>query len=407
MKNLTDKLTITSWSLYDFANTIFSMNIISLYFALWVTVDKGGPDILYSVALSGSMLATALSVPLFGVISDNTGRRRGALILLTCLCCVTTATIGLIDELYLGLILFMVANYCYQSSMVFYNGMLPYISKNSNVGLVSGYGVSLGYMGSIVGLLAVRPIVEENGRSAAFLPTASMFLFFALPCFFFVKDPIIRSGSNVNFKKALTDLLETIHDMKRYQNLLKFICIHFLMLDVVNTIIAFMSIYAKKVIGFNDNEINSFMIFATSASMIGSLVMGWVVKTKGSKKSYWLVLMIWIITLFITAISQSESLFWVVGPLAGIGLGGVWVVSRSLLVELSPPEKIGQFFGLYGLAGKMASIVGPLLWGTIIVIFEKTQTFKYRVAITLLLLITLVAARLYWFLTRDLARTPN
>ena len=179
------------------------------------------------------------------------------------------------------------------------------------------------------------------------------------------------------------------------------------MLDVVNTIIAFMSIYAKKVIGFNDNEINSFMIFATSASMIGSLVMGWVVKTKGSKKSYWLVLMIWIITLFITAISQSESLFWVVGPLAGIGLGGVWVVSRSLLVELSPPEKIGQFFGLYGLAGKMASIVGPLLWGTIIVIFEKTQTFKYRVAITLLLLITLVAARLYWFLTRDLARTPN
>ena len=85
MNDRANKLAIASWSLYDFANTIFSMNVISLYFALWVTVDKGGQDILYSVALSGSMLAVALSVPLFGTISDHTGRRRGPLIFLTCL----------------------------------------------------------------------------------------------------------------------------------------------------------------------------------------------------------------------------------------------------------------------------------------------------------------------------------
>ena len=85
MNDRANKLAIASWSLYDFANTIFSMNVISLYFALWVTVDKGGQDILYSVALSGSMLAVALSVPLFGAISDHTGRRRGPLIFLTCL----------------------------------------------------------------------------------------------------------------------------------------------------------------------------------------------------------------------------------------------------------------------------------------------------------------------------------
>ena len=405
MNDRANKLAIASWSLYDFANTIFSMNVISLYFALWVTVDKGGQDILYSVALSGSMLAVALSVPLFGAISDHTGRRRGPLIFLTCLCCTTTAAIGLANELFSGLILFVVANYCYQSSMVFYNGMLPDVSKGSNLGLVSGYGVALGYMGSMMGLLAVKPIVAEGGRLAAFLPTAGMFIFFALPCFFFVKDPIIQNRGTVSFKNAFATLLRTAQDLKRYKHLLKFICIHFLVLDVVNTIIAFMSVYANKVIGFDDSEINSFMIFATLGAMIGSLAIGWMVKIAGSQKSYWLVLALWTAALFTAAVSQNEPLFWLVGPLAGAGMGGVWVVSRSLLVELSPPEKIGEFFGFYGLAGKMASIIGPLLWGTVVLIFEATQTFKYRAAVILLLLVILLATAVYRSMIRDLAHS--
>ncbi|MBT3856239.1 MAG: MFS transporter, partial [Nitrospina sp.] len=81
-----NRLAIFSWGLYDFANTIFSMNVISLYFALWVTVDHSGQDILYSTALSFSMLAVALSVPVFGTLSDTTGNRRVPLIGLTLLC---------------------------------------------------------------------------------------------------------------------------------------------------------------------------------------------------------------------------------------------------------------------------------------------------------------------------------
>jgi len=290
--------------------------------------------------------------------------------------------------------------------MVFYNGMLPEVAKGSNVGLVSGYGVAIGYLGSIVGLLAVKPIVAEGGRLAAFLPTAVMFLIFALPCFIFVKDPEKQIQSPVSFKNAFATLGKTFREAKQHKNLLKFVGIHFLVLDVVNTIIAFMSVYANKVIGFDDAKINSFMIFSTLAAMIGSFGIGWWVKVAGSQKSYWLVLGLWIAALFLAALSQNETLFWMVGPLVGAGMGGVWVVSRSLLVELSPPYKIGEFFGLYGLAGKMASIIGPLLWGTVVLIFEQTQTFKYRAAVTLLLIITLAAAGVYRSLTRDLTRAP-
>jgi len=398
-----DKLAIVSWAFYDFANTIFSMNVISLYFALWVTVDHGGPDILYSVALSGSMLAVALSVPVFGAISDQTGRRRVPLMILTLLSVTGTCLIGQTDQLLPGILFFMIANYCYQSAMVFYNGMLPSVARGSHIGLVSGYGVSLGYLGSIAGLLLVKPFVESGGRSAAFLPTAAMFLIFSIPCFLFVKDPAeARSEKKLRLRQAFHTLKQTLANARQYKFLLKFILVHFLILDVVNTVIAFMSIYANKVMHFTDAQITTFLITSTSAAMIGSYIIGWLVKHKGTAWSYWLVLWLWAVALSIAILSQSQIMFWIVGPLAGMGMGGVWVVSRAYIVELSPPEKLGEFFGIYGLAGKAASILGPLLWGTVVWVFQDTQTFKYRAALTALLLITVVTLFLFRSLRRQM-----
>ena len=394
MTDRPDRLAIASWSLYDFANTIFSMNVISLYFALWVTVDHGGQDIFYSAALSGSMFAVAISVPLFGAISDQTGRRRGPLTLLTIISVIATALIGQASQLWAGICLFVIANYCYQSALVFYNGMLPTVSRHSSVGMVSGYGVALGYMGSIAGLLLIKPFVETGGRPAAFLPTALMFLIFALPCFFFVKDPDPKPF-RIDTGKAFRTLKNTLVNAAQYHVLLKFIGIHFLILDVVNTVIAFIAVYANKVIGFTDSQITTFLILSTTFAMLGSWLIGQQVKYKGAVPSYWTVLCLWLAALTLIVVSPGESLFWVVGPLAGMGMGGVWVVSRTIVVELSPPEKVGEFFGIYGLAGKMASIVGPLIWGSVVWLFQDTQTLKYRAAIFSLLLITIITLILF------------
>ena len=389
-----DKRAIASWAFYDFANTIFSMNVISLYFALWVTVDHGGEDILYSIALSGSMLAVAISAPVFGTISDQTGRRRFPLILLTIISVFATALIGQASQLWMGLLLFVIANYCYQSALVFYNGMLPSVARQSNVGMISGYGVALGYIGSIAGLSLVEPFVTDGGRSAAFLPTAILFLVFAIPCFLYVKDPSPKPFY-VDIGQSFQTLKKTITDASDYHVLLKFFVVHFLILDVVNTIIAFMSVYAHKVIGFDGKQITSFLILSTVFAMLGSLIIGWLVKHKGTVFSYGLVLWIWLTALCLIVISTGETLFWMVGPLAGAGMGGVWVASRAIVVELSPPEKIGEFFGIYSLAGKMASIAGPLLWGSVVWIFQDTQTLKYRAAVGSLLLITIATIFLF------------
>ena len=167
---------ITSWSLYDFANTIFSMNIISLYFPLWVTVDKGGADILYGIALSSSMILVAFSMPLLGIFSDRMGRGIPLLVLLTLLSVICTGLIGISNQLTLGLIFFVLANYGYHAALVPYDALLPQVSRGFSVGKVAGIGVALGYVGAISGIVMVKPFIGEADRGGAFIPTALLFL---------------------------------------------------------------------------------------------------------------------------------------------------------------------------------------------------------------------------------------
>ncbi len=382
------KLTVFSWSMYDFANTIFAMNVISLYFALWVTVDMRGEDILYSWALSGSMLLAAIFSPIMGTISDRLGRRMPFLIFFTLICCTFTALIGLINKLVLGLLFFAIANFYYQTAAIFYNALLPEISAKGQIGRISGYGVSLGYCGTIAGLLLVRPFVLRYGRQAAFIPTAILFLLFSLPCFLFVKDSLIerkdRFGLQIGgaFKKTK----ETFLNIKQYSGLFNFLIAAFIAFNAINTIIVFMSVYTKKVIGFTDPEIITFYIISTVFAILGSFVAGFVTDRFGSKRTLSIVLGLWCISILLVAISFSKTVFWIVGPLVGICLGATWTSARALVVDLSPTQMVGEVFGFYGLAGRSASIIGPLIWGLTVWAFGFLGILKYRLAIFALLL---------------------
>ncbi len=382
------KLTVFSWSMYDFANTIFAMNVISLYFALWVTVDMKGEDILYSWALSGSMLLAAIFSPIMGVISDRLGRRMPFLIFFTLISCAFTALIGIANKLFLGLLFFAIANFCYQSAAIFYNALLPQVSEKNQIGRVSGYGTGLGYCGSIAGLLLVRPIVLKYGRQAAFIPTAIFFLLFSIPCFLFVKDRWVnkRDKFELQIREAFKKIKETFVNIKQYPELFNFLIAVFIAFNAINTIIVFMSVYTKKVMGFADPEIITFYIISTIFAIVGSLIAGFITDRLGSKRILTAVLGLWCISLLLAIISFNKSMFWIVGPLVGICLGATWTSARALVVELSPPQMVGEVFGFYGLIGKSASIIGPVIWGLTVWIFGFLGIFKYRLAMFTLLL---------------------
>lgn len=167
------KLAVFSWILFDFANTIYSMNVVSIYFSLWITVNLAKEDLWVSVGNSTSMLLVAVSMPILGTLSDFLRRRLFFLFILTMLSVLATAAIGVSGYLLSGILItfaavifYTIANYAYQGSLVFYNALLPQLTSPEKMGKISGWGVSAGYLGAIFGLLMVMPFAE--GRISFF-----------------------------------------------------------------------------------------------------------------------------------------------------------------------------------------------------------------------------------------------
>ena len=381
------KLRTLAWASFDLANTIFSMNILSLYFPLWVIRDKGGSDLAYGAVVSLSLLASGLAMPFLGALSDHLQRRIGFLIPVTLLCIVSTASLAFTTSLRTALLLFGGAHMMYQLGLVFYDAMLPDVSQIQRLGRTSGLGISLGYVGTLVGLLLIRPFVLREGHHAAFLPTALFFLLFSLPCFLLVKDtPTIHVTPFSPFREGLHRIREGIDHVKKHPPLRGLLWVYFFAFLGIQPVVYFMSVYAQQVIGLDDQQIFTFYFIATSFTIVGSYLWGILTDTLGPKRTLALSLWGWMIGLGLALASFNRTLFFCVGPLVGIAMGGSWVSLRILAIVLSPKEHLGQILGFMGFFGRLASVLGPLFWGGTIWIFKAYHPANYRIAVGELIL---------------------
>ena len=377
---------VLSWAFYDFANTIWAFSILSLYFALWVTQDNGAPQAYFFRTLSFSMLVVAVTCPMLGAVSDRFGRRIPFLAGLVLVCVVCTGLMGRVGGLTAALVFFAIANFAYQSGNVFYDSLLATVSREDNRGRVSGLGVALGYVGSISGILMIGPIESQWGRGATFLPTGVLFLLFALPCFLMVKEP--STGVPWSFhliRDGYTQLFHTLRQFRRHANLLRFVGARFLYVDAINTMLIVMAIYVTEVLGFNSSQLRLLFITSTTFAIVGSLFYGRLADRIGPKRTLTIVLIQWMVVFVAASATFSGPLFFFIGALAGIALGGTWTADRAFLTRLAPPEQMGEFFGLYQLAGRFAAVIGPLLWSFTVDGLEDLGDLRFRIAILVLL----------------------
>ena len=142
---------------------------------------------------------------------------------------------------------------------------------------------------------------------------------------------------------------------------------------------------------------------AIIAAVLGSLLFGLVTDWITAKQALIIALLMWV-AVFVAAILTSDpDIFqWVIAPVAGIALGSTWTAARTMMIELSPPERLGEFLGLYNLTGKFSAVLGPLLWGTTLLLLDPREhgQFAYQVAIGTLLVMVLIGLALH-------LRTPN
>ena len=423
-----------SWALYDFANTIFSMNVATLYFSVWLIKDLGASSMLYALGNGISSFLVVLSVPLLGAISDATRRRKPWVVGFTIASCLACAAIGIFGQTTIPLtgaevigaapaggwvpslgtlgwviFAFIVANYTYQAAQPFYNAMMPDLVPPEEQGRLSGIGTAVGYIGTIVGLLlifpffggavplvgalpagfvdALRTIVPftgHAGRVSTFLPTGILFLLFSLPLFFFCHDHFPRaSKTSVPWAQAFRDVAQTLRDARRYPGVLTFILASFLYQDAIGTIVSFMAIYAVKAMGFADGTETTLFLVLTIPAIFGSYAAGRLVDRIGAKRTLVITIVAWIILLIGMVLAPTQAAFWGVGLAIGLIFGAVPTAERPLLLSLIPAEEAGRFFSLMLLSSRAAAVAGPFVWSITVDVLEPQQGtgFAYRAAV--------------------------
>ncbi|OQP03423.1 MFS transporter [Geobacillus sp. 44B] len=402
-------LPMLSWALYDFANTIFSSNVNTIFFPLYVSETVGKSESLNQIASTFISYANALASfflvvfsPLYGTWIDRTGRRKKWLGIFTALSVVATLLMGVAgysnraDSMFglpasfvITVLLFVAAKFFYHSSLVFYDSMISSLGNKQEIPLISGFGVAVGYVGTLVGL-AVYPFVGEKDYYRAFIPSALLFLLFSLPLFFFVKEEAALLKRKAGFFAGYRDIYATLKEMKKYQNIFTFMIAYFFLNDAVATTIAIMSVYAKAIAGFTAGEFILLYLVSTVSSIIGSFLFGYITRSKGAKKAVLYVGIMMCIALAIGALAFSKLSFWIAGSLFGVSLGAMWVTSRTYIVELSPQDKQGQFFGLFAFSGKVSAIIGPAIYGSITLVFHSYGNIANRLAMGTLLVMVLL-----------------
>jgi MFS transporter, UMF1 family len=422
-----------SWALYDFANTVFSMNIATLYFSAWLVKDLGHSNTLYATVNGIASALVVVSIPLFGAISDATQRRKPWVVGFTLIACISTVLIAILGQNGLPLVgegitavtsassippgvalfgvlaAFTLANYAYQGAQPFYNAMLPELVPVDHRGRLSGMGSAFGYLGSITGVLltfpfftgalpilgtvpervisflrTAVPFTTHGGRVSTFVPTAILFLLFSLPLFIFCRDHnAVRGKTRIPWREAFRDVRQTLEEAKKYPGTLRFILTSFLYQDAMGTIIANMALYAIYAMGFKAGSEATLFVILTIPAVIGSYGIGRLVDRFGPKHTLSWVLMGWVVLLVAMILVPTRNAFWLVGAFIGLIYGGVSTAERPLLLSLVPDVEAGRFFSLMVLSSRAAAVVGPFVWAFTVdgLISSMGTGFAYRAGV--------------------------
>lgn len=239
-------LPIISWALYDAANTIFSSNINTIFFPLYLQDMVGSNEVTKQIASTFITYANALAsfllvifTPLFGVMMDRTGKKKKYIVILTLLTVFGTIAMGFFSfipstqqifgipiSLALVILFFVLSKFTYHSSLVFYDTMISDLGTKEQIPLISGFGVAIGYIGTLIGL-TVYLFIDEGAYNQSFIPTGILFLLLSLPLFFFIKDTPKENIQKQSVLSGYREIIETFKQMKSYRKIFTFMLAYF------------------------------------------------------------------------------------------------------------------------------------------------------------------------------------
>jgi MFS transporter, UMF1 family len=391
---------VLSWALWDFGATGVNAIVVTFVFSVYLTSSVGrdlpgdaSPASWLGRALAVAGLMVALLAPVTGVWVDAPWRRRRVLAALTGAVVLLTAAMSLIrdDYHYLlpGLALLACAAACNDLATVPYNSMLRQVSKSESPGRISGFGLAMGFLGSVVLLLVVYfgfisgsghahgllhlPAADGQNVRAAVLLAAVWFAVFALPVFIAVPAPAAKPEGPreaVGFFRAYRTLWSEITgEWRRDRNIVYYLLASAVFRDGLTGVATFGAVLGVNVYGISDSDVLLFGVGASVIAAIGALIGGLLDDRVGSK-----LIIVGSLTAMITVavilMALSGALaFWVCGLLLCLFIGPIQSSARTLMLRMSADGKEGVAFGLFTTTGRAVSFLAPWLFSTFIDVF--------------------------------------
>ena len=364
---------VVAWTLYDFANSSFAAVIAATIYATYyaqVVVGNvhGEGDLWWGRLVSTSMAIVALTSPIMGGIADRAGIRKRLFCATTYLSVGATALMATVEQgmVLRGFVLGVLGMVGFEGALVFYNAYLPDIASRQWQGRISAYGFAVGYAGSIAALLAALPFVRVGALGWCFLSAAALFGLFALPSFLILpEDRPSQVGVIEAVRESILGTARTVRDVLTFRELRRFLGAYLLYEDGVNTVIFFSSIFAARTLGFGMTQLIGLYLLVQLTALVGAFLWGKPTDSLGPKVVVLCMLVLWIGVVIAAYLVDSQRQFYLLAAVAGSGLGAIQAASRTFMTSLIPKGREGEFFGCYALCGKTASILGPLVFGTV------------------------------------------
>jgi UMF1 family MFS transporter len=371
---------VWGWAMYDFANSGYTTVVITAVFnAYFVSVVAGNAHwatFAWTLALSVSYLAIMLSAPLIGAYADAHAAKKKLLMLTTFGCVLGTALLALAGpgELALACLLIVFSNFFFGTGENLVAAFLPELAKGKALGKVSSWGWSLGYLGGLLSLgvcLGYVTWAQAQGQSAAqFVPvtmliTAAIFALASLPTFLFLRERARPQKVAGLYSRAFRRVFDTIRHARSYKDLARFLACIVLYQSGVSAVVALAAIYAEQAMKFSTRDTLMLILVVNVTASLGALAFGYLQDRIGHIRAIALTLFGWCAMVIIAWSSTTPASFWLAANVAGICMGASQSAGRALVGFLSPATRRAEFFGLWGFAVKLASILGPLTYGAV------------------------------------------
>jgi UMF1 family MFS transporter len=372
---------VWAWSMYDFANSGYTTVVITAVFSAYFVGAVAGKapwaTFAWTAALSVSYLLILLTAPLIGAWADAHAAKKRLLVFATVGCVLFTAALWFAapGAVLLALLFVVLSNYFFGAGENLIAAFLPELADSKAMGRVSGWGWAFGYLGGIVSLgicLAYITWASAQGQGAGqFVPatmviTAVLFALASLPTFLVLKERALPQPAMEN---PWARLMRTVREAARFRDLRRFlVCILFYQGGIM-AVIALAAIYAQEAMKFTQQQTITLVLVVNFTAAAGAFGFGYLQDAIGHMRAMALILAGWIVMIAVAYAATDAPTFWVAANLAGLCMGSAQAAGRAIVGYLTPRAREAEFFGLWGLAVKAASIFGPLTYGVVTWVF--------------------------------------